>query len=76
LNQFILRQGEAHSPWTKVLVPGGKIGGESDTNEDMVSGSSLWTTILPTIDDVSGLRGVGTSGSITYRMRISREHLD
>lgn len=51
-----------------VLAPGGKRGGESETNEDMVSGSCVGTTTSLTVDDLPafGLRGaVGTSGRVS-----------
>lgn len=52
-----------------VLAPGGKSGGKSETNGDMVSGSSIGgTTTSLTVDDLPalGLRGgVGTSGRVS-----------
>ena len=60
----------------RVPVTKGKSGGESGTNED-VSSSSLWSTTSVTVDDLYGLRGgVGSSGGVTYRTRISRERSD
>ena len=58
------------SAWPKfVLAPGGKSGGESETNGDMVSSSFVGgTTTSLTMDDlpVLGLRGgVGTSGRVS-----------